>query len=97
MPSYDNATRAQALTLKVIGVSNAEIEAITGIQPRTLNALLRKAKERGYDPNISKKILNIYVKDSLRSRRLTKRTAKLVKDVISQVIRDRYGREKTYT
>ena len=95
MPSYDDATRAQALTLKVMGVSNAEIEAITGIQPRTLNALLRKAKERGYDPNVSKKLLDIHVKDSPRSGRPTKRTAELVENVISKVSRDRYGREKT--
>jgi hypothetical protein len=32
MPSYDNATRAQALTLKLAGFSNAKITSITGIE-----------------------------------------------------------------
>ncbi|KAF2180998.1 hypothetical protein K469DRAFT_793594 [Zopfia rhizophila CBS 207.26] len=47
MPSYDTATGAQALTLKLVGNSNAEIEAITGIQPRTLNTLHCIAIARG--------------------------------------------------
>ena len=97
MPFSDNATRAQALTLKAIGVLNAKINAITGIQLRTLYTLLYKVKERRYNPNISKKILNIYIKNSLRSRRLAKQTSKLAKNVISKIYQDRYSRKKTYT
>ena len=91
----DNATRAQALALKVMGIRSAEIQEITGIQHRTLQALFRKAKERGYDPDTSKKILDIHVKDAPRSGRPTKQTPEVVENVISKM--DRRGREKTCT
>jgi helix-turn-helix protein len=39
MPLYDNTTRAQALTLRLAGVSNAEIKSITGIKTQNLNTL----------------------------------------------------------
>jgi helix-turn-helix protein len=39
---YDNATKAQALTLKLAGVSNAKITSITGIKTRNLNLLYQK-------------------------------------------------------
>ena len=69
MPSYDKATRAQALTLKMLGVSNAEIEQHTGMETRSLNALFKRAKERGFDPQTSPKILDAYVEDGKRSGR----------------------------
>jgi type IV secretory pathway VirB10-like protein len=69
MPSYDNATRAQALALKLAGHSNAQIESITGIQAATLNALYRKAVSRGLNPAESKRILDIHVQDGARSGR----------------------------
>ena len=69
MPSYDKATRAQALTLKILGVSNAEIERVTGMQTRSLNSLLKRAIERGFDPQTSPKILDAYVEDGKRSGR----------------------------
>ena len=43
MVYYDTATRAQALTLKVLGIPGAKIESITGIPPRTTNRILDKA------------------------------------------------------
>ena len=95
MPSYDNATRAQALTLKLVGFSNAEIESITGIQPRTLNSIHRKAITRGLNPDESKKILDHYIEDGQRSGRPTKQTEEVVTEVLSKVRGDRYAREKT--
>src|SRR5258708_6134832 len=95
MPSYDNATRAQALTLKLHGVSNPEIESITGIQPATLHALYKKALSRGLNPTESKRILNHHIEDGKRSGRPTKQTTEVVQDVLSKVCRDRYGREKS--
>jgi len=78
-----------------MGIRSAEIQEITGIQHRTLQALFRKAKERGYDPDTSKKILDIHVKDAPRSGRPTKQTPEVVENVISKM--DRRGREKTCT
>jgi len=49
MPLYDNATRVQALTLKLVGFSNAKITSITGIETQTLNKLYQKAILCGLD------------------------------------------------
>jgi transposase len=95
MPVYDNATRAQALTLKLVGFSNAEIESITGIKTSALNSLHRKAIARGFNPSESKKILDVHVEDGARSGRPKKQTEELVTEVLSKVRRDRYAREKT--
>jgi transposase len=94
MPSYDIATRAQALTLKAMGRPNAEIQLITGMQPRTVQLLYQKALERGFDPE-TKIILNHHVDDGKRSGRPKKQTTELIQDVVSKVRRDRYGREKS--
>ena len=69
MPSYDNTTRAQALTLKLAGVSNAKITSITGIKTRNLNSLYQKAISRGLNPSECAKLLDIHVQDAARSRR----------------------------
>jgi transposase len=95
MPSYDTATRAQALTLKLMGCPNAEIQSITGMQPRTVQLLHKKALERGFNPAESKTILNHHIEDGKRSGRPTKQTTEIIQDVISKVRRDRYGREKS--
>ena len=74
MPSYDNTTRAQALTLKLAGVSNAKITSITGIKTRNLNSLYQKAILCGLDPSEDAKLLDIHVQDATHSERLKKQT-----------------------
>jgi hypothetical protein len=54
MVYYDIATRAQALTLKmIVQLDNKQVEEITGIKPRALNDLADRALARGFDPNAS--------------------------------------------
>jgi hypothetical protein len=72
MPLYDNTTRAQALTLKLAGVSKAKITSITGIKTQNLNLLYQKAISRGLDPSKDAKLLDIHVQDAARSGRLKK-------------------------
>ena len=95
MPSYDNATRAQALTLKLVGFSNAEIEKITGIQLQTVSAIHRKAIAGGLNPEESKKILDHHVEDAPRSGRPKKQTEEIVTKILSKVRGDRYACKKT--
>ena len=85
MPSYDTATRAQALTLKLAGFSNTEIESITKIQPRTVNAIYNKAITRGLNPAKSKTIFDKHVEDAKRSGRPKKQTKEIIEDVLSKV------------
>ncbi|AEO66501.1 uncharacterized protein THITE_2114632 [Thermothielavioides terrestris NRRL 8126] len=75
MPHYDIATRAQALTLKLIlQLSNAEIEELTGLSSRTVNSIATKALERGFDPNARPVlILDKHVCDAPRTGRPSKR------------------------
>jgi hypothetical protein len=87
MPSYDNATRAQALALKLEGVPNARIESITGIQPNTLLYIYKKAKKRGLNPAQSMRILDHHIGDGKRSGRPTKQTPEIVQDDLSKVRR----------
>ncbi|KAI1757860.1 hypothetical protein F4782DRAFT_475427 [Xylaria castorea] len=72
MPSYDIATRAQALALKIGGRhSNEEIERMTGIKARSINHIVDRAIERGLDLN-NPVILDIYVANGPRLGRPSK-------------------------
>jgi transposase len=95
MPSCDNTTRAQALTLKLAGVSNAKITSITGIKTWNLNSLYQKAISRGLDPSEDAKLLNIHVQDAAHSGRPKKQIDTIKEEVLCKVRSDRYGREKT--
>ena len=93
----DISTRALVVTLMspFVGKSTAEISALTGIPPRTIRTIYRRACERGYDPNASIVKLPVEVlEDAPRSGRPRKQEA-VKEEVLQKVQRDRYGREKT--
>jgi len=52
-PYTDIVTRAQALTLKAVGWTNAQIEETTGILARTLNNIFDRAVKAGFEPSIN--------------------------------------------
>ena len=83
--------------MKLLGYSNADIESIMGMQPQTLNALLRKAISRGLNPKESKKILDYHIEDGKHSDQPTKQTKETITDILSMVRGDHYAREKTCT
>ena len=62
--NYTVADRVQALTLAEEGKSYAEISSITGISLSQITRLCRKARERGFDPSVSKQITAEYVQDA---------------------------------
>ncbi|KAL2128636.1 hypothetical protein VTI74DRAFT_8909 [Chaetomium olivicolor] len=74
MVYHDIATRAQALTLKlIVQLDNKQIEAITGMKSRTINDLANRALERGFDPQGSPPvILDEHVRDAPKSGRPSK-------------------------
>lgn len=49
----DIATRALVVALKAPcgGKTSAEIAALTGLSPRTVNSIYARAVERGFDPH----------------------------------------------
>lgn len=96
MPYHDTATRAQALTLKILGHPYDVIEAHTGIKRRTVNDILTRAIDRGFDPDSEHPtIRDSYVEDAAKSSRPSKQTDEAKKAVLAKVRKDRYGREKT--
>jgi hypothetical protein len=64
MVQYDTAQWAAALALKVYGASNKEIKSQTGVKPRALNYIFKKAEQRGFNPAIDKVLYNVHVIDS---------------------------------
>lgn len=84
MPPHDIATRAQALTLKLLGVSNQDIQRLTGIHPRTVHNIMDRAIERGLDLN-NPTILEIHVRDGPRPGRPKKKREQLKEQLVEQV------------
>ena len=61
------AQRVQALTLHSTGAKPPEIESVTGIKKNAFKALLRRAKDRGYQPG--GRIKDEYVENGTRTGR----------------------------
>jgi uncharacterized protein YerC len=58
---YDIAQRAQAFTLLYVGYTYEQITEETGISERQVQRFLTAAKERGYDPSISRILKDKYL------------------------------------
>lgn len=72
-PNHDAATRAQVVTLKACGFTNAQITSKTGISGGTIRGIYARAIERGFDLNANPSIItNDYVAEASRSGRPTK-------------------------
>ena len=70
MVSYDIASRAQALTLKLLNFTNEDIERMTGMNRRTVSRYVDKAVERGLDLNARPLlILDRHVENGVRTGR----------------------------
>ena len=66
---HDIGARIQALSLLEVGTPISLITEITGISQRSVYHLKVKAKQRGYDPKVSRVIKVEYVEDGARSGR----------------------------
>ena len=60
---YNICTRAQALTIKIYGSINADIQAATKISIFYIKSVVQKAQKRGFNKTKNYTILNIYLKD----------------------------------
>jgi transposase len=96
-PNTDISTRALVVALKSPfgGKSTTQISEITGISPRTIDAIYGRACQRGFEPNARLiKLLPEYLEDAPRAGRPRKQEA-VTGATIEKVRRDRYGREKS--
>ncbi|OJJ69705.1 hypothetical protein ASPBRDRAFT_46060 [Aspergillus brasiliensis CBS 101740] len=65
--SYE--VRIQILTLWAYGVSTQEISTKMNVPLRTIQGIVKRAKERGYNPQADFRIRREYVEDGKRSGR----------------------------
>lgn len=61
--------RVQILTLYGVGLRSKAIAAYLGVPQRTIQDLIKKAKDRGYNPAESLRVKKEYFEDSKRSGR----------------------------
>lgn len=96
IPNTDLSTRALIVTLKspFCGKSTGQISAITGISPRTIDAIYGRACQRGFKPNgPTIKLFPKYLEDAPRIG--PPKQEAIREAAIQKVRRDRYGREKS--
>ena len=60
---YPDGVRLQALTMAECGMPFDEITKVTGISRSTIFTLKKKARERGYNPKVSRILKIEYVTD----------------------------------
>ena len=66
---HDLAVRIQALALVEEGIAVKRVTELTGLARATVYDLKKKARQRGYDPTISRILKMEYVEDAPRSGR----------------------------
>ena len=92
--NHPTAKRIQALSLVEHGVPAKDVAAICEMSSSTVHRLKIKARERGYDPSISRVLKEEYVIDAPRSGQPPKVT-EVEKAILDNVRKDRAEREKS--
>jgi transposase len=93
MPYYSLATRAQAITLRALGVAYQKVTEITGISTRHVQNLVGIAISRGWKADTP--LLDSDVKDKPGWGQKRKFTKEQEMEIVEAILTDRYGREKT--
>ena len=91
--NHDPGTRLQALALAEAGCKT--YQAITKVSRQSVSRYRKIAIQRGYNPDVSKKLKLEYVTDAPRSGRPTIITPELEAVVLAAVRKNRNSREKT--
>ena len=68
---------------------------MTGVSTRSISALKIKARQRGYDPAVSRVLKVEYIEDAPRSGRPKKVTPEVEQAILNNVVQDRNSREKS--
>ena len=89
---HDDGLRLQALDLVKYSLQPKIVQGITSITISAISKLKKKTRERGYNPQVSKKLYLSYVTDVLRSRRPPLR---IESEVVNYIVTNRATREAT--
>ena len=88
--------RVQVLGLVAAGLHPKDVDKMLDIPASTVEKIQRKAKLRGFKPWEDPLIKKEYVEDIERSGRPKQITEAKEKEIVSNVIEDCAGREKSY-
>jgi hypothetical protein len=88
MVFYQLATRAQALAMKAMGATLEQIQNITQIKRRSLQYLIKKALNCGWNPTINPLILDGYIINTPRASRKLKVTREFKQRILKKVTSD---------
>ncbi|KMP01311.1 hypothetical protein CIHG_01600 [Coccidioides immitis H538.4] len=89
------AIRIQALALVSWGIPVNEVSTALGIPARTLRAIEKRAKDRGYKPQENQRIDISFVEDAKRSGRPKEIDFSKESETLDSIRKDRAGREKS--
>jgi len=92
---YPREIRVQILTLWAMEVGIPEISSLLDIPNRTISAIIKKAKDRGYKPKESFRIRAEFVEDGKCASRPKVVSKATEQAVLASTTRDRNGREKS--
>jgi transposase len=89
--------RAQVLTLWAIGWTPAKISRSLDISKRTVGDMIKRGKDRGYNPNQTGRLRleARYIEDGKRSGRPKEICEATEQAILASVTKDRNGREKS--
>ena len=87
--------KLQALSLIEHGITAKVVQAVTGVSIQSISYLKRKARDRGYDPTVSRILKVEYVQDAPRSGRPLKVTPEIEQAILNNVRHDRNSRKKS--
>ncbi|OJJ78543.1 uncharacterized protein ASPGLDRAFT_53539 [Aspergillus glaucus CBS 516.65] len=73
------------------GFDIQRVEAITGMSSWTIKRWVKKAKERGFNPEIDQRILTEYVEDDPRPGRPKEITQSTEDSIVSSIRKDHAG------
>ena len=89
------AQRIQALALVEHGIEAKIVQEVTGVSTRSISALKIKARQREFDPVVSRVLKVEYIEDAPRSGRPKKVTPEVEQAILNNVVQDRNSREKS--
>jgi transposase len=90
------SVRIQALCLATVAnMPVPKVAEIMGMTPVTVYRIVKRARDRGYNPDVNVHIREEYVPDAQRSGRPKEITPAIEQSIIDSVTKDRAGREKS--
>ncbi|EED15546.1 conserved hypothetical protein [Talaromyces stipitatus ATCC 10500] len=88
--------RVQVVTLVMVAkMKPQDVTNLLGLPLSTVYEIIKRAKARGFDPDISPRVEHAHVIDLPRSGRPKTITPEIEDSIVNSITKDRAGREKS--